>query len=314
MTGIEIRQLRAFVAVADELHFGRAAKRLHMAQPPVSQLVRSFESALGVPLLQRTTRTVTVTPIGQQILERARQILRLTDELSEDVERAKRGETGNVRVGFTDLMAVDVVPRLAQLFHSRNPSVELDLMGSYTTFEEVDLLLGGNIDAALVHGPISHPRLRTMLVRNDRLYVVLAESHPLSGRAELDIVDLIDESFILYPEHTGSSIRTAVTGICGAAGFVPRTVREVPESMTIVALAASGVGVAVLPEPLTQFRPSGTVYRPLRGEGQHLAATLAWRRDDDSPTLARLLEVMRDLRPELRKPLAHSSDPSSSSS
>lgn len=151
-----------------------------------------------------------------------------------------------------------------------------------------------------------------MLIRNDQMYVVLAESHPLSGRPELDIRDLVDESFILYPEHTGSSIRTAVIGICGAAGFVPRTVREAPESMTIVALAASGVGVAVLPEPLTQFRPSGTVYRPLRGDGQHLAATLAWRRDDDSPTLARLLEVMRDLRPELRVPVPHNSDPSSS--
>ncbi|MEP9382969.1 LysR family substrate-binding domain-containing protein [Nocardioides sp. KR10-350] len=237
--------------------------------------------------------------MGEQLLEKARHALRLVDELVEDAERAKRGEIGNVRLGFTDLMAVDIVPLLAQVFHQDYPDVELDLMGSYTTFEEVELLLGGQLDAALIHGRVNQPRLAMRILRQDRMYAVFGEKHPLAAKHEIEIGDLADQPFILYPENTGSAIRPAVIAMCAAAGFAPRVVREVPESMTIVALAASGVGVALLPEPLTRFQPTGTAFRPLRGQRHHLAATLAWRRGDMSPTVQKLLESVERLGPDL---------------
>lgn len=298
MPGIEVRHLRAFVAVAEELHFGRAAQRLHMAQPPLSQLIRSMEKSLDTQLLTRTTRSVALTSVGQEVLERARHVLRSFDELVDDVRRTERGEIGRVRLGFTDVVAVSMVPLLAQSFQAAHPNVELDLRGSYYSYEEVELLLAGDLDAGIIHGPVGHPQLATLQIGADDLVVALSASHRLADRTEIDLIELADEPFITYLKGRGSSIREAIITDCASAGFRPRFVREVDESMAIVALAASGVGVAILPSSLTIFSPLGGIYRPLKGARHSLAVTLAWRRDDDSPALALLLEAARQLTAE----------------
>lgn len=292
---VDVRHLRAFVAVAEERHFSRAAARLHIAQPPLSQLIRALEKSLDTQLFVRTTRSVALTAAGEVLLERSRHILAAVAEAIVDVHRADRGEIGSVRLGFTDLCAVDVLPRLAQAFQRRHPTVQLDVRGSYNSYEEVDLLLAGDLDAGIIHGDVVHPRLASRPLRVDQLVVALSSEHRLASALRIDLVALADEPFIMYPEGRGSAIREVVFDSCAGAGFRPRIVREVQDSMAVVALAASGVGVAVLPSSLMGFQPPGCIYRPLSGRGNELAVTLAWRRDDDSPTLSRLLEVATEI-------------------
>ena len=292
---VDVRHLRAFVAVAEERHFSRAAARLHMAQPPLSQLIRALEKSLDTQLFVRTTRSVTLTASGELLLERARHILAAVADTIVDVHRADRGEIGSVRLGFTDLCAVDVLPLLAQEFQRRHPTVQLDVRGSYTSYEEVDLLLAGDLDAGIIHGNVVHPGLASRTLRVDRLVVAFSSAHRLASAQKIDLVELADDSFIMYPEGSGSAIREVVFEGCARAGFRPRIVREVQDSMAVVALAASGVGVAVLPSSLMGFQPPGCVYRPLSGREHELALTLAWRRGDDSPTLSGLLDVAAEI-------------------
>lgn len=291
---IDVRHLRAFVAVAEELHFGRAAMRLHMAQPPLSQLIRSLESGLSAQLFVRTTRSVALTPAGHLLLERARRILHDLEQAAADVLRAQRGEIGNVRLGFTDLCAIELVPRIAHRFRAEHPDVQLDLCGTFYSQEEIDMILAGDLDAGIVHGPLVHPALESRVLGSDHLVVALPAAHPLAAGSSVELSRLADESLLTYPDR-GSAIREAVISVCAAAGFRPRIAQGVQESMALVALVAAGVGVALLPTSLLAFRPPGAVYRELTGPPHELAVTLCWRRDDTSPALARLIRVVTDV-------------------
>jgi DNA-binding transcriptional LysR family regulator len=292
---IDVRHLRAFVAVAEELHFGRAAQRLRMAQPPLSQLIRSLESGLGAQLFVRTTRSVNLTPAGMLLLSRAHRILHDLDQAAEDVRRAERGEMGNVRLGFTDLCAIELVPKIAHRFRAANPDVQLDLLGTFYSQEEIDMILDDDLDAGIVHGSLVHPALESRVLGADHLVVALPESHPLAARSTVELSSLADESLLTYPDSRGSAIREAVIAVCSAAGFRPRIVQGVQESMALVALVAAGVGVALLPTSLLAFRPPGAVYRELAGPPRELAVTLCWRRNDTAPALAGLIRVVTDL-------------------
>lgn len=291
---LDVRQLHAFVAVAEELHFGRAAQRLHMAQPPLSQLIRTMEAGLRAQLFVRTTRSVALTPAGALLLERARQILHLLDQTVEDVQRAERGEIGNVRLGFTDLCAIELIPAIAHRFRAEQPGVALDLRGTFHSQEEIDMLVAGDLDAGIVHGPLAHPALESRRLGSDELVIALPQEHPLARAATVSLASLADESLLTYPEGR-SAIREAVIAACAAAGFRPRIVQGVQESMALVALVAAGAGVALLPSSLIAFRPPGVVYRYLTGPARELAVTLCWRRNDPSPTLAGLVAVVTEL-------------------
>jgi DNA-binding transcriptional LysR family regulator len=295
MSAFDVRHLRAFVAVAEEQHFSRAAKRLHMAQPPLSQLIRSLEKSLQTQLFARTTRSVTLTVAGEVLLERARHILSAVEDAVVDVHRAERGELGRVRLGFTDLCAVDLLPLLAQQFQHQHPTVHLDLRGSYNSYEEIDLLLADELDAGIIHGRITHPTLSSRPLRIDRMVVALPSDHRLVSAETIDLAALADDPFVMYPESRGSAIRENVIASCAAADFRPQTIREVQDSMAIVAVVAAGVGVAVLPSSFMEFQPPGCTYRPLAGHGHELALTLVWRSGDDSSVLQRFLEVAAEL-------------------
>lgn len=292
---IDMRHLRAFVAVAEELHFGRAAQRLHMAQPPLSQLIRSLESGLRAQLFVRTTRSVILTPAGTLLLERAHRILHDLERAVEDVRRVERGEIGQVRLGFTDLCALELVPRIAHRLRAEYPDVQVDLRGTFYSREEIDMILAEDLDAGIVHGPIVHPAIETRVLGADHLVIALPEGHPLANRATVELSSLADESLLTYPDSRGSAIREAVMAVCSSAGFRPRIVQGVQESMALVALVAAGVGVALLPTSLLAFRPPGAVYRELAGPPHELAVTLCWRRNDTSPALARLIRVATDV-------------------
>jgi DNA-binding transcriptional LysR family regulator len=294
--------LRYFVAVAEERHFGRAAARLHIAQPPLSQQIRRFEAELGEPLLYRTTRSVELSPAGAVLLERGREILAAVDAALDDARRAARGEYGRLAVGFTGSSTYALLPALAAALGRELPGVVLDLRGELLTPAQVERLLDGTLDLGLLRPPVHERSLSTEVLRSEPLIAVLPESHPLA-RADAVALELLkDEPFVTYPSHFRSVVHDAVEDACAAHGFAPNAVHEVAETATLVSFVAAGLGVSLVPASVGNMTVSGATYRPLAHDTTRVELAAAWRRDDGRPVLARALDVIRrDLqRPDQR--------------
>jgi len=192
---MKLRHLRYFVAVAEELHFGRAAERLHIAQPPLSKQVRELEAELGVTLLRRTTRRVELAPAGEVLLERAREILAAVDAATQDTQRAARGELGRLAVGFVGSATYALLPALAAALRSALPGVVLDLRGELLTPAQVTSLLDGTLDLGLLRPPVRQPELAVEVVRWEPLIAVLPQTHPLATADAVPIEKLSAEPF-----------------------------------------------------------------------------------------------------------------------
>lgn len=294
---MELRHLRYFVAVAEERHFGRAAERLHIAQPPLSQQIRRLEAELGVTLLHRTTRSVEVAPAGEVLLVRAREILAAVDGATEDTRRAARGEFGRLAVGFTGSATYELLPKLAAALRSALPGVALNLRGELLTPAQVASLLDGTLDLGLLRPPVRERELAVEVVRREPLVAVLPEAHPLAAADAVPLEELKGEPFVVYPSHFRSVVHDAVEETCEAHGFLPRVALEVSETATLVSFVAAGLGVSLVPESVRHMTVRGAVYRPLAGDAATVELAVAWRRDDETAVLARALEVIRsDLR------------------
>jgi DNA-binding transcriptional LysR family regulator len=291
--GVELRHLRAFVAVAEERHFGRAADRLHMAQPPLSQQIRRLEAELGVPLLHRTTRRVDLAPAGRLLLERAREILAAADAAVEDARRAAHGEVGRLAVGFTGSATYALLPSLATALRDALPGVELELRGEMLTPAQVAGLQDGTLDLGLLRPPVPRGDLVVEVVRREPLVAVLPAGHALAAHESVPVERLAGEPFIAYPSHFRSTLHDAVEDACAAHGFMPAVALEVSETATLVSFVAAGIGVSLVPASVTRFTVAGAVYRPLAGDRTHVELALAHRRGDDAPVLARALAVVR---------------------
>jgi DNA-binding transcriptional LysR family regulator len=294
-SGVEMRHLRYFVAVAEECHFGRAAERLHMAQPPLSQQIRQLESALGVELFKRTTRKVELTPAGALLLERARRILADVEIAAVDVGRAERGELGRLAVGFTGSATYELLPRLAAALRSELPGVELELHGEMLTPAQVEALLVGTLDVGLLRPPVGSPDLAVQVIRREPLVAVLPSDHPSARRRSVRLGDLASEPFVSYPSHFRSVVHDAVEMACGKAGFSPIIVQEVGETATLVSIVAAGVGVALVPASVQHLQITGAVYRPLAGRAEEVALAIASRVDDPNPVVRQVLRRVGDL-------------------
>jgi DNA-binding transcriptional LysR family regulator len=290
---MELRHLRAFVAVAEEKHFGRAADRLHMAQPPLSQQIRRLEQDLGVPLLHRTTRKVELAPAGEVLLERARRLLADAEAAREDARRAARGEVGRLAVGFTGSATYALLPALARALRAELPGVELGLHGEMLTPAQVAGLDAGTLDLGLLRPPVRHHALHVEVVVREPLVAVLPQTHPLAQGNEVPVERLAGEPFVAYPSHLRSVLHDAVEDVCAAHGFKPTVAMEVAETATLVSFVAAGIGVSLVPLSVTRLAVVGAVYRPLAGDPPQVELALAHRREDDAPVLARALDVVR---------------------
>jgi DNA-binding transcriptional LysR family regulator len=290
---MELRHLRSFVAVAEERHFGRAAARLHMAQPPLSQQIRRLEDELGATLLHRTTRSVELAPAGEVLLVRAREILAAVDSAAEDARRAARGEFGRLAVGFTGSATYALLPSVAAALRRSLPGVMLDLRGELLTPAQVEGLLDGTLDLGLLRPPVREGDLAVEVVRSEPLVAVLPEAHPLAAADAVPLEELADEPFVVYPSHFRSVVHDAVEETCAAHGFHPRVALEVSETATLVSFVAAGLGVSLVPESVEHMTVHGAVYRPLAREPATVELAVAWRRDDDTPVLQRALDVIR---------------------
>jgi DNA-binding transcriptional LysR family regulator len=290
---VELRHLRYFVAVAEERHFGRAAARLHMAQPPLSQQIRRLEAELGEPLLYRTTRSVELSPAGQVLLERSREILAAVDAAVDDARRAARGEYGRLAIGFTGSSTYEMLPSLAAALRQALPGVVLDLRGELLTPAQVARLIDGTLDLGLLRPPVRERELNTEVLRSEPLIAVLPESHRLAESDAVPLEMLAQEPFVTYPSHFRSVLHDAVEDACAAHGFKPIAAHEVAETATLVSFVAAGLGVSLVPASVRHMTVRGAIYRPLADDTTRVELAAAWRSDDDRPVLARALDVIR---------------------
>jgi len=282
---MELRHLRYFVMVAEELHFGRAAEKLHISQPPLSMQIRSLEEELGVTLLHRTQRHVSLTQAGHAFLQEARQILARLEQAVLMTRRAGRGEIGELAVGFISVADYNVLPVVLREFRQRFPLVNLTLRES-TTDAQIRDLLGGRIDVGFVLPPIDEPALQSACIVREPLVAALPERHPLARRAgKLALANLKDAPFILFPRPMAPGLYDDVVSFCRAAGVSPRVEQEAVQMQTIVSLVSAELGVALIPASLTNLRRTGVTYKALREQSPLTEIHLAWRRGDDLPAL-----------------------------
>ena len=292
---MELRHLRYFVAVAEELHFGRAAKRLRIAQPPLSRQIRDLEREIGTPLFDRTARGVELTPAGSAFLPEARLTLAQAERAQRTAQRAARGETGRLRVGFVEAATHSgILPNVLSFFRMHLPSIGLSLF-EMDALQQSEALRDGRIDLGLLHNaPLDADRwLRVEAVYTDPVMLAVHSAHRLAGRARFVLADLAEESFALFSRPVAPSVYDHIIARCRAAGFSPRVVQEAAGWHTLVSLVGAGVGIALIPRSLRQFKQEDVAYRSVQDLSVEMELSAVWKRGDRSPVRERFVTALR---------------------
>ena len=291
---LELRQLRFFLTVAEELHFGRAAERLHMTQPPLSQAIAAFEEALGAPLFERSRRQVSLTPAGATLLPEARRVLEAAAELPELVRRAAAGEAGRLALSFVTPADYSVLPPLLRDYSSAYPGVQLVLQEA-TTDVQVEDLLHGRIDAGLVIPPLSdkaQARLDYLKLLEEPLVLCLPKG-VVEGSGPVALASLPPLPLIIFPRKSAPALHDAILSCFHDAGVVPVIGQEAIQMQTIVSLVSAGMGLALVPQSVSNLMRPGVEYRALASPTPLVELGLCWRRDNVSPVLHGFLELLR---------------------
>ncbi|ALB03867.1 LysR family transcriptional regulator [Kocuria palustris] len=292
---MELRQLTYFIAVAEERHFGRAAKRLHIAQPPLSQQIRQFEEQLGAKLFDRTTRRVDLTAAGALMLERGRSILNDVEALQADVYQVGQGATGVLHVGFSGASTYSVMPRIVRAAGTAYPGLTLDLHGEMLTPAMERGLLEHTLDAAILRPPVSSPEIDFRIINREPLVVALPAHSPLASDRPLSMVELTEQRFVTYPPESVMYRMTA--DLCREAGFQHRVSQMAQETSTILSFVAAGGGVALMPASVRSVQLRGVRYRELE-DSPHAELAVAWRREDRSVLLSNFIQLVTELADE----------------
>jgi DNA-binding transcriptional LysR family regulator len=292
---VELRLLRSFVVVAEEMSFTAAARRLHMAQPPLSMQIRRLEEELGVKLFDRSRRTISLTAAGEALLAETRPLLVQVEQTLNAARRAGQGEVGRLSIGFTPAASNGVLPHRLREFHDLYPGVELFLR-EMRPDGLVQGLAERSLDVCFLYLPVSDARFHTRVVERDSLVAVLPSAHPLAGgRGPLRLERLAGEPFVLPSRHGMPGLRGLVLAACREAGFEPETThQDVWLSQTILGLVASDLGVALLPRSVERLHRAGVVTRRLRGLEDEVELGALWRVDEGSPALRNFLAAFPD--------------------
>ncbi|MFC9664087.1 LysR substrate-binding domain-containing protein [Nocardia sp. NPDC127606] len=278
---MDVRTLRNFLTLVEERHFGRAAARIHIAQPALSQQIKQLEAQLEIQLFDRSTRRVEVTQAGERFAEHARRIVSACECATEDMAAFARGSAGRVSVGFVGTATYDVLPRLARIVRTDLPDIDLRVRGELLSPQLLDGLITGEYDLALVRPqPTSEPGARRGVhrlassnpdgpgivlepLRSEELLAVLPSNHSLAQTDLIDLAALSGETFVTHPSGARSTMHHLVMDACARAGFRPPTL-EVSETATLAVSVAAGLGVALAPEPVRSLGLDGVIYRHLR--------------------------------------------------
>ena len=297
---IELRHLRYFVAVAEELHFGRAALRLHLAQPPLSQQIRKLEEILGYPLFFRTSRAVKLTSAGEVFLERARRTLRNVQEDMQEARSVGRGEEGFLRVGFIGSGMLTALPAMLGRYRRLYPKVNLQLHESYTS-AVVQKLLKGELDAGFLRDSGQASGIEIEPLFSEPFIAVLPKKHPLANRKTISARDLRDEPFVFFTPSAGTLAYEKPVSLCEEHGFRPHVVQEAPQWLTIMRLVGAGLGVTIAPACVKQIAAPNVVCLSLRRATVESDIELAYRTGEDRAIVEAIAAVARQSFPQKRQ-------------
>ncbi len=291
---MELRHIRYFVAVAEELNFTRAAARLGIGQPPLSQQIKDLEAELGTALLRRVPHGAELTEAGRVFLEEGRRTLAAADRAATAVMRAARGELGQLSLGFTGSAHFNAyVPAAIGAFTHRYPHVALTLEEA-NTHRLLDAVARGTLDVAFTHsGPDLSAGLSSEVVKQESLVAVLPAGHPAATGPAVRLADLAGDPFILKPFSVGPELHRQVTEACRKVGFEARLGREAPQIATVVSFVAAGLGVALVPASMQQMQAPGVCYLPLSDVQASITLCMAWRRGDPSKVVQNLVTLVR---------------------
>jgi DNA-binding transcriptional LysR family regulator len=276
------RLLKQFIAVAEELHFGRAAARLHMAQPPLSQAIKHLEEVVGVVLLSRSKHSVALTPAGMAFLDDAREWLRHEQRAIDTARRASKGLTGRLAIGFVGSVSYALLPDLLRDFRTRYPGIHFDLR-ELTSTEQVDGLRSGRIDVGIVRLPLNDAADMTLhIVERERFVAVLPRDHRLAKASGIHLRELADDKFMTFPPDKIPSLHAKFLFACEEAGFSPHIALEAWQMASMVSLVAAGMGVVLLPAQVRNSPHEGVVYKDILDASEHLELKIAaaWRSDN----------------------------------
>ena len=292
---MDLRQLKYFIAVCEAGSFSRAAERLHISQPPLSTQLKSLEAELGVRLLERSNRGVTVTTAGQVFFEEMRAVLARLERGKAMARNAGRGDVGTLSIGFVSIADYGILPPTLKQFRSLYPAVTVQLH-EMTTDAQVREIRAARLDLGIGLGPLEAPDIQFQRVTTEGLVLAVPTGHRLTkGGKAVDLKTLSNESFIIPPRELAPGLFDLVIGKCRAAGFTPRITQQARQMQTVISLVACGMGLALVPTSVQNLRRRGVQYRPLRGPAAAIELGIVTTRVDDNPAsrnfIATLLRV-----------------------
>lgn len=289
---IDLRHLRAFEAVAEELHFRRAAERLNLAQPALSRTIQQLEEAVGEVLLLRSNRRVELTEAGRVFLAGSRTVFERLDSAVHQARKAGAGQIGQLRIGYTDFAVSGQLPPILDGFHRRYPEIRAELIFG-STQQQLELLKEGAIEFAFVSGPLLAPEIDSIEVQRDRFVAVLPQRHPLADRAEVMLADLAQEPFVLGDMSHWSHYRRQLDALCIRAGFLPQVAQEAYNSEGIFGFVAANIGVTVHLESAANFNRKGVVLIPLKDVDARVCTLASWLKASVTPVQHKFIDYLR---------------------
>lgn len=294
---METRELEAFVAVAEELHFGSAADRLHMSQPPLSNRIKQLERRLKLELFKRSTRKVELTPEGRRLLPAAQRALHHIHEAERVATNLGKGNDGLVKMGFAGISSHRSLPRVSRAIKEKYPQIDLQLQSQAYVYKAVKMIQEGELDIAFSRLP-TPPDLASRIVSVEDIICAIPEGHPLAKQETISMGDLSTEEFVGLQENQGSILQATMESLCVAAGFRPNVVQTAPDSATVMALVTAGAGITITLSSVAENHEYGVQYRRITGiSPSHMFPTLIWREEAISDAARRVLEVAEEVLP-----------------
>jgi DNA-binding transcriptional LysR family regulator len=287
---MDLRRLRYFTAVAEELHFGRAAQRMHVVQSAVSHQLKLLEEELGFSLLERSRHNVRLTVPGEIFLPEARDLLRRADEAMRRARASANGTVGRLAIGFVDNVLWSILPPILRDFRQRWPQVELTLH-PLDRGAQIETIRASVIDIGVMPSPSPGHALKSAALATGPLTAAIPEGHPLAMRSTLSIVELASEQFVLFPQRMNSRILEIIVACCASAGFAPQVVQEAEQLHTLLSLVSAGLGVTLVPQWVARVQQPGVIYIPLDDPLTSYELIAAWNPSTDNPAVANFLQI-----------------------
>ncbi|MED1740676.1 LysR family transcriptional regulator [Bacillus swezeyi] len=287
---MELRHLRYFMVVAEELHFGKAALRLQMTQPPLSQQIKQLENEIGVTLLKRSKRAVRLTAAGGVFLKQIKEGLSQIDQAVDMAQRTARGELGRLVIGFVGSATFEIMPPIIREYRNQFPSVKIELR-ELSTPNQVKALLNGHIDIGVLHPPLGNDELITNTVKKSHCVLALPKQHPLTKKTRVDLLDLEEESLIVIAKESWPSLYTEFNFLCEKAGFIPNIAQEATEYQMVIGLVSAGMGIAVVPTAAKRLFNLDVVYKEIEDLPLRAEWVTAYRKDNRNPALRHFIDV-----------------------